>query len=189
MRRLAAVLLCVTVCGCGPIPQPIVDLKSTDDPVAYQQDYNDCWVLVQRHFVNPEIGAMAGPREAASGAIGAGVSGIVTGASSSAMATGVVAGAVGGFIAGPMLQARLDAIGNSFWVGRCLENRGYEVLNADDVRITPYKFCMMTCPDKSGWSCSSWAEEYCVPGEEARLERLKREREERRVRSSQRPVS
>ncbi|MBI3444047.1 MAG: hypothetical protein HY055_01445 [Magnetospirillum sp.] len=135
---------------------PIVDLRAVD-PVAYQQDHNDCWVLVQRH-ADPNVGVMAGPKAAATSAAGAAVVGVATGASSSVMSADIVTGAIGGMIAGPMVDSYLQDIGKQFWVGRCLENRGYEIINADDVRLTPYKFCMMNCPISSGIGCGNWAE-------------------------------
>lgn len=174
--------------GCSA-PKPIVDLKTVGDPVAYQQDHNDCWVLVQRNLVGPNIGQWAGPKAAATGAAGAVVMGAATGASSSAMSADIVSGAIGGFIAGPMVHSLLMEYAQSLWIGRCLENRGYEVINADEVRLTPYKFCMMNCPYQSGHGCGDWAESQCVPGEQARQERLKREREERRAKAGQRPAS
>lgn len=132
-----------------PSAKPIVDLKAVD-PVAYQQDHNDCWVLVQRS-ADPNVGVMAGPKQAMVSGAGSGLMSAATGGSSSAVAGNVVTGAIGGDIAGPMVQSLLTEYAQSMWIGRCLENRGYEILNAEEVRLTPYMFCVINCPNSSGF--------------------------------------
>ncbi len=183
MRTILVAAMMMVLGGCSA-PRPIVDLKAVD-PVAYQQDHNDCWVLAQRS-IDPNIGAMAGPKQAVMSGVGSGLMSAATGGSSSVIAGDVVTGAVGGLIAGPMVQSLLTEYAQSTMIGRCLENRGYEILNVKEMRLTPYNFCMMYCPYQSGFGCGEWAETQCVPLEEARQERLK---EQRRARSGQRPAS
>ncbi|WP_173979653.1 hypothetical protein [Magnetospirillum sp. UT-4] len=188
MRRWSIVFLALTVSACAsPLPKPLIDLKAVDDPQQYQKDLIECVTLADYHLTSELQQTYDGMMAAAKSGVGSGIGAVALGSSSGSVGGDVVTGAIGGFIAGQLHAAREQERYRNMGTARCLQNRGYEVANAKQLMIDPRGWCATLCvaTDECWWNTKRVDE--CVPGEEARLERLRSER--RRAKSNPPPAS
>lgn len=183
MKRWLAVVMACTLAGCiSPPPKPLVDLKAVDDQQAYQKDLIECVTLADYYFASEANGTIDQVK-------GATIKGATSGITAALPGPGTV-GSVGtnigvGFGVGLFTSAidnERDAQRyRNMGIGRCLENRGYEVINAKETYIDPKRWCYAVCLKSGDCTFETKVAEACIPGEEARQARLKAEREARRA--------
>ena len=112
---ISALAVVILTTGCSSHPDPIIDMKGVD-PIAMQNDWDDCEVYSDQVIV---------AKGAAAGATGGAVVGAATGAISGNPAEGAGYGAVWGATRSSIDGAREKE--NVF--KRCMRGRGYRVLN------------------------------------------------------------
>lgn len=180
MKRLVIAALAGLVTACGPVPKPVVDMKSVSDPQAYQKDLIECVTLADYYLTSERRATMnvlaGGVATGAAAGVGAAAFGPSSGSIGADMATGFVGGTIAGMIQEPAEQ-ELD---RNAGAGRCLENRGYEILNAKQVFLTPRRWCALAqVRTQSLLERSDKALDQCAAAEEERQKRLKEQREAR----------
>ena len=178
MLRLITLALVVIVGGCAVIQKPIVDLKAVDDPQTYQKDLIECVTLADYFLTSGTEMTRRIVRDSLLTGGGAVVSGAVMGSTSSSIATGMTAGLVGGAI---------NASREMEWernrgVGRCLQGRGYDIINTKHLWLDPRSWCGLALI--GDWHAVT-DEEYavCIPAQEEWLRKAKE------AKAAQRPSS
>lgn len=116
ISTLACALPFVLIAGCAAHPEPIVDLKGLD-PEVFQTDLEECRVYADEVSI--------GEAAAKGGAVG-----VVVGAATGAISGDAGAGAGYGGIYGAAESGRNAEQEKRIVFARCLEGRGYRVLNS-----------------------------------------------------------
>lgn len=182
MRRLVAFATAALVSACAAPPKPIVDLSTVGDPREYQKDLIECATLADYYLTSETDMTRKIVQESLMSGGGAVIGGAIMGSASSSIATGMTAGLVGGAIGGAINAGREQEIARNAGTGRCLQGRGYEVLNAKSLVLDPKGWCQSALIGM--WKGASDEEmAVCVPAQEAWLKRAKEGR------SKQRPAS
>lgn len=176
---IAALLATMLLSGCAsPPPKPTIDPSSMSDQALFQKDLTECVVLADYFLTSERTNSIAA---ATGGTIGAATTGTASALSSSIlgsvpmdMAAGFGVGAVMGVVA----EDRDREIDRNAGAGRCMEDRGYIITNADKTMLSPEYWCRWTLI-RTGYMTWHWDKEKlaaCVASEEERQRRLARER-------------
>lgn len=186
MRRLLAVVLSGVLSGCslGFPDKPLVDLKTTDDPVVYQKDLIECITLADYNLTSEVSFTQQVVRETLMGGAGSAVVSAIAGGTSAAVASSMTAGLVGGVVGGVVNASREQAFDKYRGTGRCLQGRGYDILNARSLHLDPKGWCQLAHPDihPLGLQVEEWMTA-CISSQENWL------RQTREARLKQRPAS
>lgn len=198
MRRLLAVALSgmlLSGCALSFTPhKPVVDLKATDDPIAYQRDLIECVTLADYYLTSEVNFTQQVVRETLIGGATSAVSSAIMSGSSAAIASGMTTGLIGGVVGGYVNASREETLAKNRGAGRCLQGRGYEVINAKSIYLDAKGWCMFAHPDihplglqVEEWmnACISSQAEWLRKARETRLERDKA----RAAQADQKPAS
>lgn len=175
MIRVLALCAALALGACAGPPKPVVDMRTVTDHQQYQRDLIECVTLAD-YYMTSEVQAskdvaIYGGLGAVGSAISASAFGPMSGSVSGDVGVGLAGGIIGGMITGNVEQEYARNGGT----GRCLENRGYRVLNTRDLIIDPERWCNRVCMGTFTSECSDAQYASCVKAEHARLEaRLKK---------------
>lgn len=174
IRALFVVATALLAVACAPT-KPIVDASTMPDQTAYQRDLYECTLQARLGF---DAGIVA--RDEA-------VQRTITSAATQGALQGLAAapfGAAGGLIAGGFTGPEKAARQEQRAVGRCLENRGYRIANAEDLWLTPVLWCLDI--GLTNWvSTTEEQHQACIKAEEKRRAELDRKLMESRSSASQ----
>lgn len=174
MKRLV-VLAALGLAGCvTPPPKPIVDLKTVSDPAAYQRDLIECASLADYYFKSESNATVAAATGAAIGGAGAAAAVVLAGPTISPTFD-IGTGLVGGFVAGAYADQRDQERDRNLGAGRCLQGRGYTIVNEKEVYLTPERWCAWTLIRTNSLPSTGGREKVleCAAHEEARRAQLK----------------
>lgn len=115
MQKVAVVSVALLIAGCVANPDPIVDLKGLD-PDVFAADLEECEAYAEQ--VSVAGGAAKG---AAAGAVIGAATGAISGHSGQGAGYGAIYGGTGTGV-----EAQRE---KKYVLARCLEGRGYRVLN------------------------------------------------------------
>jgi len=133
MNRTITLLIGLFIVSACAVPRPMVDVASVGDAQLYQRDLIECSALAKHGVSTTEVMKdTLGEGVVVSGASNA-ILGNAAGASftGAALSTGIAGGILGAFIRSPhdIEKAEMDT------TARCLVQRGYTVINADQFDI------------------------------------------------------
>ena len=114
---------------------------------------------------------------------GAVIGGAIMGATSASIATGMTAGLVGGAIGGAINAAGEAEFTRNRGAGRCLQGRGYDLVNEKALLLDPKWWYKMALGPGTWAGASDEELAVCIPAQEAWLKKAKE------ARSSQLPAS
>lgn len=174
-RRLITCLVLLLLAACAGPPKPVVDMQTVADHQQYQRDLVECITLADYYMTSEVHASKDVVLYGGLGAVGSAVSATAFGPMSGSFSADVGVGLVGGILGG-MLSASVDQeYHRNGGTGRCLENRGYRVLNTREMLIDPKRWCNQVCQGPLFIDCSDEQYASCVNAEHARLDaRLKK---------------
>lgn len=129
----------LALAGCGT-QRPIVDPQTVTDAQVLQKDQQECLALARTDVLR--IASDGDTRLVVNPLLGAGTGALSAAVINTNVGAGAAAGAVGGLIAAPLTTAREEQKILDQMTGRCLENRGYLLLNAEDAGLSPSSWCL-----------------------------------------------
>lgn len=178
MKRLVILAPLALAACAGPLPKPIVDLKTVNDPAAYQKDLIECVTLADYYFQNEASVMSSAASGAALGGAGATAGAMISKPISGSPGLDIGTGAVVGMVGGAYSEARDQERDRNAGAGRCLENRGYTIINAKEVWLDPEMWCRWSLL-RTGHMTWKWDQE--------KLDACKASEEQRRANLALRP--
>ena len=174
MRRTMVVGLTVLVSGCmTPPSKPLVDYAAESDPKAYQKDLIECITLADYYLTSEVATTNKVVQESLMAGGGAVIGGAVMGSTASSIATGMTAGLIGGAIGGAINAAQENEFNRNRGTGRCLQGRGYEIINAHALWLDPLWWCKAAIGPNTWAGASKEQLDACVPFQEEWLRKAK----------------
>lgn len=174
MKLLAPILaLALSACA-GPLPKPVVDMKTVSDQTAYQRDLAECVSLADYYFQSQAGTVSAAASGAAIGGAGSAAATSAVGSISGSPGVDIGAGAVVGLIGGAYSEARDQERSRNMGVGRCMEDRGYALVNVKEMWLDPEMWCRWSLI-RTGHMTWKWDQgklDACKANEEVRRSKL-----------------